>query len=156
MKSNSITITILASTIVAITGIVGNTIATHISHSTRVFFGNSVKTRNKTERLILFDKKFPAESCSDSDSTLLKDLNFYPIYAKYTSKNLITIKSYLCEDAFVTSTKDGKVIQVASFVSYGKARGFVDAWNNTENKIDIRIGGLVTIKVRGRDFDDQI
>jgi serine/threonine protein kinase len=77
-----------------------------------------------------FDKvEFPQSNCGDSLPTdPASTVEFYPVFIEYSDRNLNTVKSKFCTDAYRTTRKDtGEVaIQVASFNQRSQAELFSD------------------------------
>jgi hypothetical protein len=73
--------------------------------------------------------EFPQATCGDSLPTdPASTVEFYPVFIEYSDRNLNTVKSNFCTDAYRTTRKDnGEVaIQVASFNNRTQAELFSD------------------------------
>ncbi|MGA0201333.1 MAG: hypothetical protein ACO3NK_19845, partial [Prochlorotrichaceae cyanobacterium] len=79
----------------------------------------------------IFSKEsFPKATCGDSLPSDITEypVSFYPVFVDPGSRNLQTVTTAFCRDAYEMTKKDtgSKAIQVASFLTIERARSFAD------------------------------
>ena len=92
--------------------------------SNSVIASNNDRSLNQNTNNTFDNSQFPLASCGDNNPGGTN--TWHPVYIANTQQNLALARRNYCRDAFVTFRKDNgiKAIQVASFLSYSKARDF--------------------------------